>query len=478
MRREKSNSTDIKPDLDEPDLFCRMCDKHFWTKAALAGHIGSAHRIGVEEYYLKYFFTKQPLCPICQEKTRFVKGDYSFKKYCIEHSKQGTTDWANENGYGMKIDAGWKKGLTKETNASILKHSISMMGNSNPSFSTEKIFNGYLELAKRQNNVEILLDYKDYNNSTQIVTVLCKTCNKETETTFQYAHNECFACRHCHPNSSKEQIQVQDFIKSLGNFNIIENDRKMIYPLELDIYLPDQKLAFEYNGLFWHSNKADNYHQIKTEKCLEKEVNLVHIFSDEWKKKRPIVESIIRNKLKLSPRKLDARKCSIVKIKAKEAKEFFEANHIAGAARICNDLNYALVFDEQIVSCLSFSKAMAGRYKDSLEIIRFANILNCNVRGSFSKLLKNAIPEIHSLGYLKIKTYADLRFGTGKVYSTCGFTLVKKTLPDYWYTKGTERIHRFTYRAQPGKTEKQVATDAGVFRVFGCGSMLYELLLQ
>ena len=130
------------------------------------------------------------------------------------------------------------------------------------------------------------------------------------------------------------------------------------------------------------------------------------------------------------------------------------------------------------MSCLSFSKAMAGRYKDSLEIIRFANILNCNVRGSFSKLLKNAIPEIHSLGYLKIKTYADLRFGTGKVYSTCGFTLVKKTLPDYWYTKGTERIHRFTYRAQPGKTEKQVATDAGVFRVFGCGSMLYELLLQ
>ena len=46
----------------------------------------------------------------------------------------------------------------------------------------------------------------------------------------------------------------------------VSTNKKIINPYELDIYLPDSKLAFEFNGLYWHSEsqKGKNYHQIKT----------------------------------------------------------------------------------------------------------------------------------------------------------------------------------------------------------------------
>jgi len=58
---------------------------------------------------------------------------------------------------------------------------------------------------------------------------------------------------------------VLDFIKKNYNGNIISNSQSIISK-ELDIYLPDLKLAFEYNGLFWHSEnyKERKYHLNKT----------------------------------------------------------------------------------------------------------------------------------------------------------------------------------------------------------------------
>jgi hypothetical protein len=42
--------------------------------------------------------------------------------------------------------------------------------------------------------------------------------------------------------------------------------------LEIDIYLPELKLGFEFNGLYWHSNKfkEKNYHLNKTDWFKEK----------------------------------------------------------------------------------------------------------------------------------------------------------------------------------------------------------------
>jgi len=66
-----------------------------------------------------------------------------------------------------------------------------------------------------------------------------------------------------------------------------------------------------------------------------------------------------------------------------------------------------------------------------------------------------------------------LRFGTGEVYSKNHFQFVGTTDVDYWYTNGKQRYNRFKYRAKNGKSEKHIAEESNVKRIYGCGSNIY-----
>ena len=87
---------------------------------------------------------------------------------------------------------------------------------------------------------------------------------------------------------SKSENEIYDYIKSIYNGKIIKNTRKIIkdsnHQYELDIYLPELNLAFEFNGNFWHcSNFKDKYyHQIKSLLCLQQNIMLVHIYEFEY----------------------------------------------------------------------------------------------------------------------------------------------------------------------------------------------------
>ena len=116
---------------------------------------------------------------------------------------------------------------------------------------------------------------------------------KETNTTL---------CTNCNPiskNVSGLEISFKNFIKNNYDGTILENE-KIIEPYEIDIFLPDEKLAFEFNGLYWHSElrKPNYYHKMKTDMCEDKEITLIHIWEDDWVQKREIIESVILNKLK------------------------------------------------------------------------------------------------------------------------------------------------------------------------------------
>ena len=70
-------------------------------------------------------------------------------------------------------------------------------------------------------------------------------------------------------------------------------------------------------------------------------------------------------------------------------------------------------------------------------------------------------------------TYVDRRIGAGKGYEAAGFKLTGSTAPDYWYTDNQLRYDRFKFRAKDGKSERQIATEARVSRIYGCGSYTY-----
>lgn len=108
-------------------------------------------------------------------------------------------------------------------------------------------------------------------------------------------------CPKCaNSNISSKEKEIVEYIKSIYNGLIIENDRSIILNeytnkyLELDIYVPEKKLAIEFNGRYYHSDKfinkrtnnvfstAKKYHDYKTLKCKEKGITLIHIEEDEY----------------------------------------------------------------------------------------------------------------------------------------------------------------------------------------------------
>ena len=80
--------------------------------------------------------------------------------------------------------------------------------------------------------------------------------------------------------SSMVEQEIRNYIKEGYGFDVISNTRRVIKPLELDIWIPELNLAFEFNGTYWHSkDKIDRfYHQRKSMLAKEKGIRLIHLY--------------------------------------------------------------------------------------------------------------------------------------------------------------------------------------------------------
>jgi len=103
-------------------------------------------------------------------------------------------------------------------------------------------------------NITPLFTINEYNGVQNIYKYKfqCKTCNTIFEDHLQDGRIP--RCPTCFPlNRSKGEIELASFIKE--HVDIIENDRELIKPKEIDILIPSKKLAIEYNGEFWHQDE-------------------------------------------------------------------------------------------------------------------------------------------------------------------------------------------------------------------------------
>jgi hypothetical protein len=189
---------------------------------------------------------------------------------------------------------------------------------------------------------------------------------------------------------------------------------------------------------------------------------------------------MIAHSLGLTRRKIGARVCTLREISAKERKLFFEDNHIDGDAKAKKAWG---LFDKEdtLVACLSVRRASHKKYNDAIEIARFATTLNTGVIGGLSRLCKVAKEFAKEEGAKRLITYLDTRCGNieNSGYEKCGFRKIWKTPPRFWWTDGVHRIDRFKIKADKSLnlTEKQVADQFNVIKIWGCSNLLFELEL-
>ena len=348
----------------------------------------------------------------------------------------------------------------------------------------EKITNKIKSLLP--NNLTYIDREPNSTNTDSLIKLKCLDCDNLFLINRQYLvnrkKNEHIICLNCNPKlsgTSHMEKELLDFIKENYTGEIITSDKKLLSGLEIDIYLPDIKLSFEFNGLYWHSDEYKDrmYHINKTKKCLEMGINLIHIWEDDWCQKKDIVKSIILNKLGDSE-KIWARKCTIREIDDnKLIREFLEKNHIQGF--VGSSVKIGLFYKEELVSLMTFGslrKSLGQKSQiNSYELLRFCNKKNISIVGGASKIFKYFLNKWKPN---EIISYSDNSRSTGNLYEKLCFNLISETEPNYYWIIDGVRRHRFNFRKDrlvklgydSQKTEIQIMTELGYSRIFDCGS--------
>jgi hypothetical protein len=317
----------------------------------------------------------------------------------------------------------------------------------------------------------------DYDKFKRNIKVYCSDCvsifeiNRED---FHLRHiGKTTICTNCNPIdscTSGTELQLYKYISEIYNGIIILNSKSIISPYEIDIYLPDINMAFEYNGLYWHSEekKGKFYHDKKTNLCNSLGISLMHIWEDDWVYKNDIVKSILLNKISKNKIRIFARSCKIHKVSINTQSEFLKKNHIFGY--VGSSIKLGLFFNDEIVSLMCFVKV-----GDVYELSRFCNKINTSVIGGASKLFNFFI---NNYNPKKVISYSDNSMYSGELYNKLGFFIESESAINYKWVLQKRRVHKSNYRKSRlvklgydiNKNEDNIMIeDVGSYKVWDCG---------
>lgn len=341
--------------------------------------------------------------------------------------------------------------------------------------------------SKQLNFLDKNINFNFINFTGSTLSLICSQCYNEYDISrvlfrhrIMFNKNPCTKCVPINSSDSFYEKEIYEYIKSIYDGIILENDRNIISPKELDIFLPDKKIGIEFNGLFWHSSKyVDNtYHLKKMNSCRLENIDLIQIFEDEWVYKKEIVKSIINYKLKNSINTIYGRKCIVKEIDSKTYKLFCDKNHIQGYVNA--KYKIGLFYNDELVSIMSFGELRKSlgskKEKDTYELLRYCSKLNTTIIGGVSKLFKYFLDKVNPN---KIISFSDNRYFNGDLYQKLNFKFNKETKPNYFYiTDYLKRENRFKFRKDvlvsegfdSNKTEFEIMDERKIYRIWDCGN--------
>ena len=434
-------------------------------------------------YVLQNNITEPPRCVVCGKKLKYDSIN-KYKKFC-------SLTCSNRSRVDVDINDCIKRYESGESILSISKdYKIS-----NVTMKKYLVENGVdirnhgdnqrIQYLRNRNNMFPYIDFEKLDNLEWIIEENKKRSIKEIADEIGVSATVIFNKLPENYNSiihysSSEEKQIHQFLEE-KNVKYLKNTRSVIFPHELDIFIPDYNLAIEVNGSYWHSElqgRDRKYHLNKTKLCFDKNINLLHIMDYEINNKWSIVKSRLKNKLGITTDKIYARKCKIHELDVETASEFLNNNHIDGYVN--SSIRYGLFYNDELVSVMTFGKDRFSKYE--WELIRFATKLDTNVIGGASKLLKH-FKKSHSGDII---SYADLRWSSlnNAFYSKIGGNHLHNSNPNYKYTKDyvifesrnkyqKHKLKKNFKNFNPDLTEWENMKMNGYDRIWDCGNAVY-----
>lgn len=372
----------------------------------------------------------------------------------------------------------WNVGLTKENNASLASASKKIserydLPEAGRRLGPEELFTRIDVHADKFRLVSSIDDYR--RRRVERMTFVCVNCGAEQQKSLAMLEESpiCFSCK---PRESKGQLEILEFITSLG-IDAVSNDRSIIAPMEIDVLVPSSRLAIEYDGLYWHSVAVMSDRRRADKKRIAVESSghrFLGIYEDEWRDKRSIVEGMIRHRLGMSSEVFNARDLKIEQLNAHQSRDFFESSHLEGNAR--SSTVFGLLDGAKVVAAMSLRRPFHASRTTHMEVARSACLPGVSVRGWIGRLTSRCLQHAKDAGFRGLMTYVDSRVGSGVGYENGIWRpSTSSSSPRFWWTDFHNRFNRFKYRADSaaGLTQTDVATAAGVVEIWGCGNRAY-----
>ncbi len=328
-------------------MICEICKDEVKNFIALGLHLKRKHSTTAKVYYDTYLKQPNDgICPMCGKPTNFQGIRLGYLKFCSSKCSNNSPDTIHKREQTTIEHFGVKNPYqAKEVKEKIVAHNLEKYGYAynlqrpetiqqsqqtklikygsttynNPekakdtcikhfgvsSFSKTQMFKdmlsdidifgntsgsglethfAYVEAQKKLGYITIQTAFERYGQSwykNQIVPILYKY-----HTGFISLANEKIIKQYYLDNnghSSQAENKLMSIIKHYYSGKVIHGDNKTLAPLELDFYIPDLKIAIEYNGSYWHSIKFKplDYHFNKSMLCLEKGIRLIHFYEFE-----------------------------------------------------------------------------------------------------------------------------------------------------------------------------------------------------
>jgi hypothetical protein len=172
---------------------------------------------------------------------------------------------------------------------------------------------------------------------------LCRdsTCNREWEA-YVYAQSRCPGCERF---TSRGERDLHALVRSLlpEGVSVLQNARSVLSDgrIELDVYVPDLKIAFEFNGIYWHAeDKGHGRTDLlsKQKACAQEGISLFIVWEDDWCDvvRRPVLEAMVARKLGAdsSSKRLSARSLILGEARGAEVASFLDSNHVQGTTTL------------------------------------------------------------------------------------------------------------------------------------------------
>ena len=340
---------------------CEVCGKEIKNNISLGLHI-KKHGLSSKEYYDKYLKKHPPegCCEECGNETTFVSVGIGYLRFCCSScsSKNILTQEkckrtcnliygcdnpfqsedikkkiceTNIRNLGVPYSTMSQRCIEKQKETKIKKYGSLSYNNLEQrrktciskygvnSFSKTKEFKdsligrdtakaSSLSLATKRRNVSQMISL-GYTPIQELMGVFGQSWYKNRIVPIEYVSGtglvssdnvkiieECTHSNNRH--SSKEENVLNKIIRKYYNGIIIRGDYTILGSQELDFYLPELCLAFEYNGEYWHSDayKDNDYHFRKSMDCLNKGIRLVHFYSwEDWNEVDKFISQIFQN---------------------------------------------------------------------------------------------------------------------------------------------------------------------------------------